>query len=213
MVLANDTPSVKPCDAAYLNRANCIHFDRSSSDVCVVPNELYFPKDESINEFIENRDVCDAFIYLLSKYYNMDKMVKPQSVITESKERSGAGDCGFSWINDYYEMLPPKDLAKTTEGGFDWKLIETSHGKRPYYTVFEYIYEKYIKHGNVDSKINVGKMLKEMGCVSDRKSMNGKTVTVFVGIRTVYKKMCEIDVDDKVDKPKNEFVEDEEVDK
>jgi len=73
MVLANDTPSVKPCDAAYLNRANCIHFDRSSSDVCVVPNELYFPKDESINEFIENRDVCDAFIYLLSKYYNMDK--------------------------------------------------------------------------------------------------------------------------------------------
>jgi len=34
MVLANDTPSVKPCDAAYLDRANNIHFDKSSSVEC-----------------------------------------------------------------------------------------------------------------------------------------------------------------------------------
>jgi hypothetical protein len=180
---------VKPCDAAYLDRANCIHFDRSSSPECVVADELYFPKDESINEFIENRDVFDAFISLLSKYYNMDKLVKPGCVITESRERSGAGECGLSWLNEYYELLPPDELAtfKTVGGGYDWKKMDESHGKKPYYTVFEYLYEKYIKHGNVDSKINVSKMLKKMGCVAEIKTMNGKSTRVYVGIRTVYK--------------------------
>ena len=40
MVLVNDTPSVKPCDAAYLDIANNIHFDRSSSVECKTPVEL-----------------------------------------------------------------------------------------------------------------------------------------------------------------------------
>jgi len=198
MVLANDTPGVKPCDAAYLDRANCIHFDRSSSSECIVPGELYFPKDESINDFIENHDVFDAFVSLLSKHYNMDKMVKPQSVITESKERSGAGDCGLSWLNEYYELLQPKELAtfKTVQGGYDWNLMDKSHGSKAYYTVFEYIYEKYVKHGNVDSKNNVGKMLKKMGCDVAVKKINGKSTKVYVGIRTVFKHDCDIDDDE-----------------
>jgi len=197
MVLANDTPSVKPCDAAYLNRANCIHFDRSSSEDCDVADELYFLKDESINEFIENRDVFDAFISLLSKYYNMNKLAKPESVIQESKERSGAGDCGLSWLNEYYELLPKGQTLATLNGGYDWEEIDKSHGKIPYYTPFEYIYQKYITHGNVDSKINVGKMLKNMGCKAANKKINGKSTRVYVGIRSVYKTKCDIVVEVK----------------
>jgi hypothetical protein len=81
MVLANDTPSVKPCDAAYLDRANNIHFDRSSSVDCKTPDELYSPRDTTINDFIQNVDVCDPFISLISKYYNKAIMPKPDCVI------------------------------------------------------------------------------------------------------------------------------------
>jgi len=42
----------------------------------------------------------------------------------------------------------------------------------------------------------VSKMLVKMGCVKTQKHMSGKTVTVFAGIRTVYKKQCEIDEDE-----------------
>jgi phage/plasmid-associated DNA primase len=198
MVLANDTPSVKPCDAAYLDRANCIHFNRSSSDECIEADDLFFPRDQTINDFIANSDVFDAFISLLSKYYNMDKLVKPECVITESKERSGADECGVSWISDNYEIMPKAtlDTFRTKDGGFDLdKLDEHTKDEKDYFTVFDYIYQKYMKGGNVDSKVNVGKMLKRMGCETARKKISGKTIKVYVGIRSVYKpkRMCDIE--------------------
>jgi len=189
MVLANDTPSVKPCDAAYLDRANNIHFDRSSSVDCKIPDELYFPRDTLINDFIQSADVCDAFISLLSKYFNKALMQKPDCVIDESRERSGAGECGETWIQDRYELLGGDiDSFRGQQGTFEWaKLDNLNIGEKPYYLVFEYMYQKYMQSGNLDSKKNFGMMLRKLGCVKGTKNINGKMTFVYVGIRSAYK--------------------------
>ena len=189
MVLANDTPSVKPCDAAYLDRANNIHFDRCSSVDCKTPDALYFPRDTSINDFIQNADVCDAFISLLSKYYNKALIPKPDYVVEESRERSGAGECGETWIQDRYELLGGNlDCFRGQQGTFDWaKLDNLNIGEKPYYLVFDYMYQKYMQSGNLESKINFGKMLSKLGCVKGKKRINGKVNVVYVGIRSSYK--------------------------
>jgi len=176
MVLANDTPSVKPCDAAYLDRANNIHFDRSSSVDCKTPDELYFPRDTTINDFIQSADVCDAFISLLSKYYNKAIMQKPDCVVEESRERSGAGECGETWIQDRYELLGGDiDSYRGAQGTFDWvKLDNLNIGEKPYYLVFEYMYQNNMQCGNLASKKNFAMMLSKLGCVKGTKKSMGK---------------------------------------
>ena len=98
-------------------------------------------------------------------------MAKPECVIEESRERSGGGECGGSWVTDRYEMFPGKlSEYKTIEWGIDWeKLDNYEKDGKPYYLVFDYIYQKYMSGGNVDSKITFGKMLQRMGCVVGEK--------------------------------------------
>ena len=138
---------------------------------CKTPDELYFPRDTSTNDFIQSADVCDAFISLLSKYYNKAIMQKPDCVVEESRERYGAGERGETWIQDRYELLGgDMNFFRGQQGTFDWaKLDNLNIGEKPYYLVFEYIYQKYMQSGNLDSKINFGKMLSKMGCAKAQK--------------------------------------------
>jgi hypothetical protein len=74
------------------------------------------------------------------------------------------------------------------QGTFDRvKLDNLNIGEQPYYLVFEYMYQKYLLSGNLDSKINFGKMLKKLGCIQARKTINGKVNVVYVGIRSSYR--------------------------
>jgi hypothetical protein len=66
MVFAGVTPSINPCDRECGKRVNVINFDEF---------------DLSINDFIARIDVCDAFISLLSKYYNKARLSKPDVVL------------------------------------------------------------------------------------------------------------------------------------
>ena len=156
---------------------------------CKIPDELYFPRDTSINDFIQSADVCDAFISLLSKYYNKALVHKPDCVIDESRERSGAGECGETWIQDRYELLGGDiDSFRGEQGTFEWaKLDNLNIGEKPYWLVFEYIYQKYLQSGNLDSKKNFRMMLHKLGCVKGTNKINGKATVVYVGIRSAYK--------------------------
>jgi len=49
------------------------------------------------------------------------------------------------------------------------------------------MYQKYMQSGNLDSKINFGKMLSKLGCVKGREKINSKVNVVYVGIRSSYK--------------------------
>ena len=98
-------------------------------------------------------------------------------------------ECGETWIQDRYELLGG-DISsyRGQQGTFDWaKLDNLNIGEKPYYLVFEYMYQKYMQSGNLDSKINFGKMLSKLGCVKGTKKINGKMTVVYVGIRSSYK--------------------------
>ena len=141
--------------------------------------------------------MCDAFISLLSKYYHKEKLPKPDCVLQESRERSGAGECGETWIQDRYELFGG-DLKSflNEQDTFDWVKLDTlNSAEKPYYLIFEHMYQTYLQNGNVDSKINSGKMLKKLGCIQGRKKIMENTV-VYVGIRSSYKHELEMVNDD-----------------
>jgi hypothetical protein len=47
------------------------------------------------------------------------------------------------------------------QGGCEWiKLDNMNVGEKPYYLVFEYMYQKYLQNGNVYREIPFGQMLK-----------------------------------------------------
>jgi len=106
-------------------------------------------------------------------------------VMEESSERSGADEGGEAWIQDRYELLGGDlDCFRGQQGTFEWdKLDNQNIGEEPYYLVFDYMYQKYIQSGNMESKINFGKMLSKLGCVKGKKRINGKVNVVYVGIR------------------------------
>ena len=143
--------------------------------------------------------MCDAFISLLSKYYNKALMQKPDCVVDESRERSGAGECGETWIQDRYELLDGDlNSFRGEKGTFEWAKFDNHNiGEKPYYLVSAYIYQKYLQSGNQDSKINFGKMLSKLGCVKAQKKINGKMTVVYVGIRSSYKPEVVNDFEDE----------------
>ena len=75
--------------------------------------------------------MSDAFISLLSKCYNKDIMPKPDCVIAESRERSGAGECGETWIQYRYELLGGDfNSFRGEQGTFDWFKLDNMNMAR-----------------------------------------------------------------------------------
>ena len=95
--------------------------------------------------------MCDACISLLSRCFNKAIMPKPDCVLEESRERSGAGECGETWFQDRYELLGGYlSCFLGTQRTFDWiKLDNLNIGETPYYLFFEYMYKRYLQNADV----------------------------------------------------------------
>jgi len=185
--LANDVPPVKGGDAAYKNRANYIEADRSSTEKTEFDTALFFPKDNNMENFINDYNVCDAFIELMCEYYKLSvdngKKPKPDFVIQNIKDMVGASDNGFEWVSDNYEIYEGNIndfiIEKTDKGTyrFDWDKVGD------WFVNSDTIYNWYKNDGNADSSAKFGKMLTNKNIYAGTKKINGRSKSVRVGLR------------------------------
>lgn len=189
LCLSNDTPEVEGVDRAYTDRANYVQCDRTSSDSIMEPNDAYFLRDDSIDNFVNQVNVADAFISILCDYYRKSiingRTPKPEFVKSEVAERTGANRGGFEWIEANYEIYKSKDILKdfngvmTKEGiyRFDWKKVGD------WYVVIENVHDWFIKDGNLLTATEFGKLLTKHHIYPAQRKINGRTKRVRVGMR------------------------------
>jgi hypothetical protein len=185
-IFVNDAPPVSAVDAAYLSRANYITFDRSSDPSIVVDDEFNFVADASIQAFVSDIEVADAFIALMCSHYatSVDNglLSRPECVAHQSRELSGAGEANEEWFKNNYRFyademnLTVKDSLVKLDGCVDW---EKADG---WFMQFDTLYDFYMKSGNTVSKTKLGSMFKKMSLVCAVKKIKGRSCRVIIGI-------------------------------
>jgi hypothetical protein len=107
ILLLNDIPEVDGADDAYIRRANYISYDRSSLTT-IDDNENYFVADNTIDDFIDDPYIIDSYVYLICrKYANscINRLPRPESVISISKQMSGYNDSNEEYFENNYNIL------------------------------------------------------------------------------------------------------------
>lgn len=196
LILANDAPPVDNADDAYIDRANYLQFDRSSSADVTETDASHFPQDKTLDSYIKTGIVKDGFIALMSEYYQYTLTngltPKPDFVNDQIKAFIGATENGSQWLDERYEILTNVEEFKKKDGGWDWEKLELqgklSGNRKPFYEVTEYIYKEYINDGYSDSSAKFGRMLTNKGVGLGQKKINGINKKVRVGIRSSYNK-------------------------
>lgn len=188
VAMVNDTPSVKGGGNAYKERANYITFDRSSKRGLEADDSLFFMEDPSVDSFVQDIEIADAFVELLCKRYKNSKergmMSKPPYVIQECEERCEEENQGFEWVRNNYEVSDPATVES-------WKKPEWTESNPAYnweavgdqFIVFKDIYKAYLDGRNSDSSTRFGRILTKHGVLPGAKKVRGKTEKVRVGVR------------------------------
>jgi phage/plasmid-associated DNA primase len=205
--LCNDTPEVAGIDRAYLERANYVMADRTSGKDITEDTDQLFVGDSSINLIERDVEIMDGMIALMCERYKktIDKglMPRPDFVVAETIERTGANDTGEAWFKNNFQLY--RDIHKGVDmdkefkkpdGGWDWEKLKDDDGD--WFMRTDTLYNWYMDDiGSISKKafstmLSMSFKLKHGIKKIDRKAMN-----VWVGIRRIPK--------DK----RSEFVEDE----
>ena len=191
MLMVNDLPQTIGVDDAYITRANYITYDRSSKIDIDEDNEIYFKADETIKDFIRDYYIVDSFIYLLcTKYSNScnEKMKRPASVISITKEMSGYNESGnSSYFKENFNITNDTEIKTWIKTEKNDKGICLVHWDKIANNFIECneLYSLYLKAGYTSSKVAMGKKLAAIGIISSVKKIDGRSVNVYIGIRNI----------------------------
>jgi len=190
IILVNDTPEMDGQDG-ITERARYVAFDRTSSDQVSCITATRFPKDSTIDTFVQTPSVHNAFINLMCDYYENSihngRMPIPDSVKQEVNIRTGASDSGTEWILSKYEVCRV-DTLNSFEGQqtlnkpgcyqFNWDKV------KDWFVIFDTIHQYYNNDVACISNQNFSRLLSDIKHVyKSYKKINGRTRLVVVGLR------------------------------
>ncbi len=190
IILVNDSPEMDGQDG-ITERARYVAFDRTSSDKVNTVTATRFPKDSSIDDFVQTPAVHNAFINLMCDYYEnsltQGRMDIPDSVKQEVSIRTGANDSGTEWILSKYEVCPVDTIVKfdgqqtLNKPGcyqFDWEKV------KDWFVIFDTIHQYYNNDVACTSNQNFSRILSEIKHVyKSYRKINGRTRLVVVGLK------------------------------
>jgi phage/plasmid-associated DNA primase len=178
MILVNDIPHIdKKDDDAYIDRACYITFDKSSKLITDddYDGDIHFEKDNSIEEYVNNIDTCNAFIKFICDEYRKPLIKKPDIVQNDTQEITGNADVNIKkWLIEHGYKIH-SDWKKWRIGNDD---RYENYGK--YYVIFDELYNEY-KLDNPISKNKFGRDLSKI-CGLTRKRINNQTIIIRIGI-------------------------------
>lgn len=187
ILLLNDIPEVNGVDDAYIKRANYITYDRCSSTLINDDNDTHFVADDKIDDFINEPYIIDSYVYLICIHYKNsieNRLIRPECVITISKQMSGYNDNNEEYFRNNYKITDAKTIEswiieeKNNKGVWrvDWSLVNEN------YIECSKMYKTYLESGYSGSNILFGKKLFKIGIISSVKKINGRSNNVYVGI-------------------------------
>ena len=187
ILLLNDIPEVDGADDAYIRRANYITYDRSSLTTISNDNENYFVADNTIDDFINDSYIINSYVYLICRKYSkscINKLSRPDTVISISKQMSGYNDSNEEYFKNNYKITDADIIEnwistdKKEKGvwGVKWSLIGNNDIE------CSKLYKKHLDDGFNGSNVIFGKKLRKMGIIVATKKINGRSSNVFIGI-------------------------------
>lgn len=163
-LLVNDMPPVTPCDQALKNRMRSIPHTKSFVDKeqseC---NEYEMQGDSKLKDKIKTSEYINAFFWIIMDAYNT-VVEAPKEVIDESNELFVVEDVKIkSILEERYEFVATDD-------------------KENYVSAREII-QYLLDEGVRMSDTKIGRELKKIGLISDKKKINKRATTVYYGLK------------------------------
>lgn len=207
--LCNDTPEVAGIDRAYLERANYVMADRTSGKDITEDTDQLFVGDSSINLIERDIEIMDGMIALMCERYKktIDKglMPRPDFVVAETIERTGANDTGEAWFKNNFQLY--RDIHKGVDmdkefkkpdGGWDWEKLKDDDGD--WFMRTDTLYNWYMDDiGSISKKAFSTMLSMSFKLKHGIKKIDRKTINVWIGIRRIPKDKRSEFVDDDDD--------------
>jgi len=195
VLLVNDIPQVTGTEfKSYVTRANYVTFDRSSSSDVTEADDVFFPADETIKDYIERVDVMDGFIALICERYAASekdgKMAKPECVKQDTEQMIGVPKCLREWLADRYEFYvnsatPTNDVVKDFTGKQDakkrWTFDKERVGK--WMVSYKSAYDWYVENAEQISQNKFTQELKKVGVFKSEVTEDGRKRERIVGLK------------------------------
>jgi polyhydroxyalkanoate synthesis regulator phasin len=173
MIMCNDLPPIDPTDATQTLVMFKFPYKYVSEADMVDPLPYFRLADPSIDEYVKDANVCDAFIHILIDHYEDNKLKMSSKVEKDTKEyREDAGD----------EEMIIRDTFKYSNSKADYVTNDD---------IKNFIKEKKI---NISATALKEKLIKMNG-VNEQRRVNGKAIRGIFNI----KMNKDNDLDDNID--------------
>ena len=188
IILANDIPYTK-ADKAYANRQILLYADRSSSSDEQFDESKYFAANEEVKTLVKQERFKKALVGLMCQYYRKHKHSKTPMPewVKAAVDENVCNQSSWDWVLDNYEVYPGSVANDFGTGEADkdakgrTKLSVDLVGD--WFVRSDKLFEIYKENGGRDGATKFGRTLSEHGILPWDKKMNGKTISIRVGLR------------------------------
>ena len=188
IILANDIPYTV-ADEPYAKRQILMYADRSSTTNGQFDESKHFAANEEVKSLVKQGRFKRAFVALLCQYYHTHKHSKtpmPEWVKAAVNENVSSRS-SWDWVTDNYEVYPGSvandfgagEADKDAKGRTRLNMSDVGD----WFVRSDKLFEIYKENGGRDGVTKFGRTLSEHGILPWDRKVNGKTISIRVGLR------------------------------